>query len=82
MVPFWLGVDLFTTKWHHTRTKNNTASRLFLCPKERDRERLLREFLLLTCALSFQESACVCYVSCVCPHVQGQDGELGSQAAV
>lgn len=28
MVPLWLGVDLFTTKWHHTRTKNNTASRL------------------------------------------------------
>ena len=52
MAPLWLGVDLFTTKWHHTRTKNNTASRLFLCPREGDRERLLREILLLTYALS------------------------------
>nr|KAF6492450.1 hypothetical protein HJG59_009653 [Molossus molossus] len=23
----------------------------------------------------------LCYVSCVCPHVQGQDGELGSRAS-
>ena len=52
MVPFWLGVDLFTTKWHHTRTKNNTASRLFLCPKERDRAQVSKRNSLSNLSLS------------------------------
>ncbi|KAF6390692.1 proline rich and Gla domain 3 [Rhinolophus ferrumequinum] len=57
--------------------ENNTASRLFFCPRERDH----RERHSDSPALCLSRSVRVCYVLCVCPHVQGRDGELRSRAA-
>lgn len=78
MVPLWLaGIWSFDNQMasHEKKKKNNTASRLFFYLREIIKRNSYSPVLCLS------RSMYLCYVSCVCPHGQSQDGELGSRAA-
>lgn len=77
MVPLWLaGVWSFDNQMASHEKKKKTTLPLdcsFIG------ERSSRE--THSPALCLSRSMYLCYVSCVCPHGQSQDGELGSRAA-